>query len=138
MTGDSGRKAQKEYEKRTGYRAQKDYQHDNVTKVTVGINRRYDAELLARLEEQPSKSGYVKGLIKNDIERSRRAEAIGRRLSSILIDKGMTADDLAAAVDVSAATVGEWCSGRDMELSEGVKVARALGVTVDYLAGADA
>lgn len=50
-------------------RAQKRYDAANTRQVHLKLNRRTDKDVLARLDEVPSKQGYIKGLIRADIER---------------------------------------------------------------------
>ena len=48
--------------------AQKRYKAKNTVRVTVDFNRATEQPLIDKLEEQPNKSGYIKQLIKNDLE----------------------------------------------------------------------
>lgn len=57
MTTDAQLKAIRKYEK------------TNVIKKTFGFNKKIDADVLARLDEVPSQLGYIKTLIRMDIER---------------------------------------------------------------------
>lgn len=50
-------------------RAQKRYDAANTRQVHLKLNLRTDKDVLARLDEVPSKQGYIKGLIRADIER---------------------------------------------------------------------
>lgn len=50
-------------------KAQKRYDAANTRQVHLKLNRRTDKDVLARLDEVPSKQGYIKGLIRADIER---------------------------------------------------------------------
>lgn len=56
-------------------RAQERYRRARTSSVLVKLHRENDADILARLEEEPSKNGYIKRLIREDI--ARRAEASG-------------------------------------------------------------
>lgn len=47
------------------------YQQANTRQVTLRLNIRTDADVLARLREQPSMQGYLKRLVRDDIERER-------------------------------------------------------------------
>lgn len=61
--------------------------------------------------------------------------AIGRRLKSGLTDKGMTVEELSAAIGVSRWSVSEWVSGRcGMSFENAVKVCDALDWPLDRLA----
>ena len=50
-------------------RAQVKYDAANTRQVHLKLNLRTDKDVLARLDEVPSKQGYIKGLIRADIER---------------------------------------------------------------------
>ena len=50
------------------------YQRDNLLRVTVPFNRRTEPELVAKMEEQDSKAGYIKQLVRRDIEREGNAQ----------------------------------------------------------------
>jgi len=45
-----------------------DYQRKNVKTIRVGLNRQHDADLIAWVEQQGNASGYIKGLIRADME----------------------------------------------------------------------
>lgn len=51
-------------------RASAKYQKNNTRSVTIRFMPG-DAELLAWLNEQPNKAGYIKSLIREDMERRR-------------------------------------------------------------------
>lgn len=48
---------------------QQRYKAANIVKVTVDFNRKTEAELVERIEEQPNRAGYLKRLVKEDIRR---------------------------------------------------------------------
>lgn len=50
-------------------RAVHKYDRENTIKVTIRLNLKTDAEIIARLEEVESKQGYIKDLIRKDIGR---------------------------------------------------------------------
>ena len=50
-------------------KAQRKYDAENTRQVHLKLNRRTDKDVLARLDEVPSKQGYIKKLIRADIER---------------------------------------------------------------------
>lgn len=52
------------------YPANKRYAKKNLLGVTVQFNRKTEPELVEQIEKQPNKSGYIKGLIKADIEKA--------------------------------------------------------------------
>ena len=39
----------------------------NTTYVSLKLNKKTDADILERLDQQKSKQGYIKGLIRKDI-----------------------------------------------------------------------
>ena len=45
------------------------YQHENIVRVVVKLNRKTDADILATLEKKNNRQGYIKKLIREDIER---------------------------------------------------------------------
>lgn len=49
--------------------AQKRYKAKNTVRVCIDFNRATEQPLIDKLESEPNKSGYVKGLIRQDIER---------------------------------------------------------------------
>lgn len=61
---------QREYEKRTGYAAQRKYKKENIKQVALQLNTKTDQDILQRLEEVPSKQGYIKDLIRKDISQN--------------------------------------------------------------------
>lgn len=60
--------AQREYRKRTGSVADKEWNKKNIKKFSVLFNRQYDTQIIKKLESVKNKSGYIKELIKKDIE----------------------------------------------------------------------
>lgn len=40
---------------------------ENTTVVTMKLNNKQDAEIIAKLKSVPNKQGYIKGLIEADI-----------------------------------------------------------------------
>lgn len=49
-------------------RASMKYDAKNTIKFTVKLNRKTDKELIEQMESVSNKSGYIKGLIRKDIE----------------------------------------------------------------------
>lgn len=65
-------------------------------------------------------------------------KAVGRRLKSGLIDKGLSNDEFAEMIGVSSYTVKEWCGGRSgMSLESAISVADGLDWPLDRLACRD-
>ena len=58
MTTDAQRKAQRRYDAR------------NTRQVHIKLNLRTDKDVLDKLDEVPSKQGYIKRLIREDLERT--------------------------------------------------------------------
>ena len=50
-------------------RAQRRYDEKNTRQVHIKLNLRTDKDVLARLDEVQSKQGYIKRLIRDDLER---------------------------------------------------------------------
>ena len=48
-------------------KAQKKYDADNTRQVHLKLNRRTDSDVLERLDAAPSKQGYIKRLIREDL-----------------------------------------------------------------------
>lgn len=56
------------------YPANQRYERDTLLKVSVAFNRNTEPELVAKVEEQESKAGYLKRLVKEDVEREDNAQ----------------------------------------------------------------
>ncbi len=52
----------------TNYR----YSKENLLKVMVGFNRRTEPDLVERMEREENKAGYLKRLVREDIEREKQ------------------------------------------------------------------
>lgn len=48
-------------------RARLKYEAENTVQVKLKLNKNTDGDILQRLEEVPSKQGYIKSLIRADI-----------------------------------------------------------------------
>lgn len=46
------------------------YDAEHTRQVILKLNRRTDADILQKLDEQPNRQGYVKSLIRADIQSS--------------------------------------------------------------------
>lgn len=53
------------------YPANKRYEHKALVRVSVAFNRNTEPELVERIEQQESKAGYLKRLVREDVKRSR-------------------------------------------------------------------
>lgn len=51
-------------------KAQRRYDDRNTRQVHLKLNRRTDSDVLERLDAVPSKQGYIKRLIREDLERT--------------------------------------------------------------------
>lgn len=51
-------------------KAQKKYDAENTRQVHLKLNKRTDSDVLGRLDAVPSKQGYIKRLIREDLERT--------------------------------------------------------------------
>lgn len=56
--------------------SQAEYDRTHTVQVKLKLNRRTDAALLRRLDEQPNKQGFIKALIKKDIEKEKENSMI--------------------------------------------------------------
>jgi hypothetical protein len=54
-------------------RARRRYDARNTRQVHIKLNLRTDSDVLARLDEVQSKQGYIKRLIRDDLERKEGA-----------------------------------------------------------------
>lgn len=50
-------------------RAQSRYDAANTVQIKLKLNRRTDADIIEKLDGAPSKQGYIKRLIREDIRR---------------------------------------------------------------------
>lgn len=60
---------QRDYEKRTGYAAQAKYKAAFTKQIALHLNTRTDVDILEKLDSVPNKAGYIKALIRADIEK---------------------------------------------------------------------
>lgn len=44
------------------------YDAEHTRQIVLKLNRRTDADILRKLDEQPNKQGYIKQLVRADIE----------------------------------------------------------------------
>lgn len=51
------------------YESNAKYEKENLLRVLVKFNRKTEPELVERMESQENKAGYLKRLVKDDIER---------------------------------------------------------------------
>lgn len=53
------------------YPSKKRYDARTIVKVTVGFNRNTEPELVDRIEREENKTGFIKRLIREEIEREK-------------------------------------------------------------------
>ena len=53
-------------------RAVRKYQEEHTQQLLLRLNRRTDADVISRLEAQPSKAGYIKQLVREDMKGERK------------------------------------------------------------------
>lgn len=51
------------------YKAQDKYDKANTIQVKLKLNKKWDKEIIAKLNSVDNKQGYIKGLIKADINK---------------------------------------------------------------------
>ena len=51
------------------YPSKKRYESEKVLKVTVGFSKISESELVERIERESSRAGYLKRLVREDVER---------------------------------------------------------------------
>ncbi len=49
-----------------------EYQKAKTRQVALQLNKLHDADILEHLEKQPNKQGYIKALIRADIEKGEK------------------------------------------------------------------
>lgn len=54
------------------YASQQKYDKANTTQIRMKLNLKTDADILAKLESVGNKQGYIKALIRADIEKEQR------------------------------------------------------------------
>ena len=58
------------YNREVATRAQKIYDAANTMHVAIKLNRKTDADIVARLEQEPNKQGFIKQCIREYIEKA--------------------------------------------------------------------
>ena len=56
------------------YGPQRRYHAKAIVRVTVDFNRNTERELVERIESEPNRSGYIKRLVREDVERKGGSE----------------------------------------------------------------
>jgi hypothetical protein len=65
---------QAEYAKRTGYKAQTQYTKENTMRVLLVFNKNTEPDLIIHLQSTENKSGYIKRLIREDIQQNLKTQ----------------------------------------------------------------
>lgn len=68
-TSEQKREYQKGYDQRTGYAAQRKYKQEHGKSFTFVVYSPQENDILEQLLSQTNKAGYIKGLIREDIEK---------------------------------------------------------------------
>ena len=55
------------------YPANKRYKEKNIVQVTVSFNRSTEPDLAARVEAEENKAGYIKRLVREDVDQSKKS-----------------------------------------------------------------
>ena len=58
----------------TYYPSSAKYEREKLLRVMVKFHREKEADLVARMEEQENRAGYIKRLVKEDIQREGNAQ----------------------------------------------------------------
>jgi hypothetical protein len=61
---------QREYAKRTGYKASAESMKKNVRRVVLNLSNNTDADIIKWLESKDNMMGYMKELIREDMQRN--------------------------------------------------------------------
>lgn len=64
---------QREYAKRTSYASSTKYEKDNVKRYVVKLVVNTEQDIIDWLEEQDNKAGYIKRLIREDMEKIKKS-----------------------------------------------------------------
>jgi hypothetical protein len=51
--------------------AKKQWEKENTTRVVMKLNNNTDKDIITRLKEVPSKQGYIKAAIRNEIKKEK-------------------------------------------------------------------
>lgn len=51
------------------YKSQEQYDKNNTVQVRLKLNKKWDKDILKKLEEVGNKQGYIKELIRKDLEK---------------------------------------------------------------------
>jgi len=60
---------QREYSKKTNYEANKKWDKKNSVRIPLNVYPATEGDILEQLEKQDNRSGYIKSLIRADIEK---------------------------------------------------------------------
>lgn len=65
------RASQREYAKRKGYDKQAEYLKENTKRITFKLFTPTEDDIIAHLETKDNKAGYIKDLIRADMEKNK-------------------------------------------------------------------
>lgn len=63
---------QRDYAKRSGYAAQSKYLKDKSKRYVIQCMLNTESDIIKRIESQSNKAGYIKSLIRADIEKNKK------------------------------------------------------------------
>ena len=61
-----------EYLKKTRYKSQTECEKKNAVRYTIKVFKNTDPDIIAKLDSIDNKSGYIKQLIRDDIEKNKK------------------------------------------------------------------
>lgn len=62
---------QRDYERRSGYKAKARYDKEKTRHYAIKVMTTTEADIIAKLDSVPNKAGYIKSLIRADIEKDK-------------------------------------------------------------------
>ncbi len=99
--------------------AKKRWVRDNTTRIVMNLNHNTDWDVLKRLKEQPSIQGYIKSLIRTDIEREDNTISINEFVRNILENDSMGAYKEKMDLETAKNNLENFVAD-EMELPEGI------------------
>lgn len=63
----SKKEIQRDYEKRTGYAAQKKYNSEKIKRISLNLNRLTDSDIIEKIEGVPNKQEFIKESIRKNM-----------------------------------------------------------------------
>lgn len=62
----------------TYYPSSAKYEREKLLRIMVKFHREHEADLVERMESRENKAGYLKRLVREDLERERNAQGTGK------------------------------------------------------------